>query len=386
MWSDRQGDITENDGKSKDDHFVEDSNSNPSILAPRPWRSFSVTEMQSSAMVVRKRRAPQPPIEKIEIKDAYNNALKIETDIERHENVFDKKRPPTPPFRTVSLKSPGQETKEQFENSNWAENLDEPADLDNNCVFTPEFSDQSVNQILSYETTSPSFFETFKSNVELEIAVDGNVIDVGKVECRDNIAGNDKKLSSYEVLYDSDNRCVTTNQEEIVNSKEEEVITENQTLNISDNGTKTANNTTETVRTVVMRTTTKKLDLTIRTSQIENLDESEILKEFSADGEIVNSISHLKNEKYPEFEDEADFVENSEKRKSEILLKVEELGDSINEMINNSFPVSTSQPSNKGLSSPRKYSPNNSNNSPIVGKKLSIAGWADFAKGKGLVR
>ena len=102
-------------------------------------------------------------------------------------------------------------------------------------------------------------------------------------------------------------------------------------------------------------------------------------------GEIVNSISHLKNEKQPEFEDEADFVENNDKRKSEILLKVEELGDSINEMINNSFPVSTAQPTDIGLSSPRKYSSSNSSNSPIVGQKLSIAGWADFAKGKGLV-
>ena len=135
-----------------------------------------------------------------------------------------------------------------------------------------------------------------------------------------------------------------------------------------------------------MRTTTKKIDLTIRTSQIEDLDESEILKEFSEDGEIVHSISHLKNEKYPNLEDEADFVGNSDKRKSEILLKVEELGDSINEMINNSFPVSTSQPYDNGLSSPRKYSPSNSSNSPIVWQKLFIAGWADFSKGKGLVQ
>ena len=81
----KSGQTMENSGQ--------DNNNNYNILAPRPWRSF--TDSQTSAMVVRKRRAPPLPLKKIVINHGSEEVLKNE-----------KRRAPTPPIRTVSLRSP----------------------------------------------------------------------------------------------------------------------------------------------------------------------------------------------------------------------------------------------------------------------------------------
>ena len=337
-------------------------------------------------MVVKKRKASLPPLKKIVLNDDPNN------------EVVDKKRAPTTPVRTVSLQSPGPIMNMLADDSSNSPSGDENGDLEHSSAFVEDSADQTVNQIFSYETTSPLYFKSFQSGLELEISADGNITEGGDekyeeyedtIEHRDNIITDNKEQSSFEKIYDNDERGIIVNGEEIVETSEEKDVREKHTVcvNVSEDGTKTEKTTTEEVKTVVMRTRTKNIDLTIRTSQIEDLDENEILKELTANGEIIHSVSHEETDRKAQFEDEADFTEGSAKRKSEILLKVDELGDTINEMLEN-FSANTTAVCNGPatdvvLSSPRKYS-SNSSNSPIVGQKLSIAGWADFAKGKGL--
>ena len=136
-------------------------NTDYSIHAPRPWRSFK--QEQSSAMVVKKRKASLPPLKKIVLNDDPNN------------EVVDKKRAPTPPIMTVSLQSPGPIMNKLSDDSSDSPSGDENGDLDKSSAFVQNSADQIVNQIFTYETTSPLYFKSFQRGMELEISADGNI-------------------------------------------------------------------------------------------------------------------------------------------------------------------------------------------------------------------
>ena len=346
------------------DHTMEnrEQDKNYNILAPRPWRSF--TDSQTSAMVVRKRRAPPPPLQKIVINDGSEEVL-----------MTQKRRAPTPPLRTVSLKSP-------FEDRNEKEQADDTNlnDSPRSSVFDPDSSDQSIQQIFSYETTSPISPISFKSSMELEISVDGGVMEEDVLESQTSKTEKVYPDSSYEKIYDDENNNEAGNITSLVEEThclEETVITEKHIITNSEVGMKTEMTEREKI---VLRNTNKKIDLIVRTSQIEDLEEDEILKEcIENEGPINTSI---KDEKTDEQEDEADFMIESEKRKSEIILKVEQLEESLNDILTNSFPVSTDDLSLTHVSPSRMSSSTVLNVSPITGQKLSITGWTEFSKGK----
>ena len=136
------------------------NNQDFSIHAPRPWRSFK--QEQSSAMVVKKRKASLPPLKKIVLNDDPNN------------EVVDKKRAPTPPVRTVSLQSPGPIINKLADDSSESPSGDENGDLEHSSAFVEDSVDQTVNQIFTHETTSPLYSKSFQSGMELEISADGN--------------------------------------------------------------------------------------------------------------------------------------------------------------------------------------------------------------------
>ena len=413
MWSEAQDTREDTSGDSADESeskLVQQKNMNMdnntkisskkpldySILAPRPWRSFR--DEQSSAMVVQKRKAPQPPLERVILEDVASDALVMENKNATDTEGQKKKKAPAPPIRTVSLKSPGPELDNSDDDiTDINGNVDKLEDSDNGSVFAQHFSQQSGNQEFSFDAATPIFLESLKSNLELEISEHINDFEENyeyesyeekKKDELDTVITNTeaawtntKELSSYEKIYDDD-RGIIVNGEETVEISEQNGFEENHTLdvNVSEDGTKTEKVTTEAVKTVVMRTTTKKIDLTIRTSQIEDLDENEILKELTENGEIVNSV-----EETDKFDDETDFNEDDSKRKSEIILKVEELGDSINEMIEN-FSKNNNVPNGQSadvvLNSPPK---NASNNNLVVAQPVLIAQWTHFSKGKSLV-
>ena len=338
---------------------------NYGTLAPRPWRSF--TDSHISAMVVRKRRAPPPPLQKILINAGSDENIKRE-----------KKRAPTPPIRTVSLKSPGPEKNgnEETIESVCNENLSESGST-HNSVFDTDNSDQNTQQILSYETASPISPISFKSSMELEISVDGNVIEDELLDHKTSKTDIVDRDSSYERIYDDTEKKYITNGEE-TSSCETKEITENcKTINGED-GTKIEITTTEEVH---IHSTKKKIDLVIRTSQIEDLDESEQLKECTENGDITDD-STIETEEQANHIDEADFSVDSEKRKSEIIMKVEKLEDSLNQIISDSFPVTNDDLSTNALTTPEQnYSSSGLSSSHITGQKLSISGWTEFAKG-----
>ena len=120
------------------------NNQDFSIHAPRPWRSFK--QEQSSAMVVKKRKASLPPLKKIVLNDDPEN------------EVVGKKRAPT-----VSLQSPGPDMNKTADDSS-----DSPSGDEN------QNQNQTVNQIFTHETTSPLYSKSFQSGMELEISADGN--------------------------------------------------------------------------------------------------------------------------------------------------------------------------------------------------------------------
>ena len=374
------------------DHNMENTkqDNNYNILAPRPWRSF--TDSQTSAMVVRKRRAPPPPLKKIEIKHGSEEDLKSEqrraptpplkmiaiNDSSKEVLKSEKRRAPTPPIRTVSLKSPDTNRNENEHATDTSYNTSsEELWSPSNSVFDSDSSDRSIQHIISYETTSHTSAISFKSSMELEISVDGNHMEEGIPE-QTSKTENLYPDSSYEKLYDDENKNKVENMNSMevqTHCLEENITTENHTITNSEDGIKTEITTS---KKVVLRSTTKKIDLTIRTSQIEDLDESEILKEFTENGDIIDSPNE--NETQDKQEDEVDF--ESEKRKSEIILKVEELEESLNEIISNSFPVSTDDLNLTDIASSRTYSSTALNIPPITGQKLSITGWTEFSKGK----